>query len=346
MDENKYFSKASSFINRENEKEYLMKYLHASPESMLFVYWPKSSWKSTLMKKVVENLDTKVYSVNFMDLRWVLIVNFQSFLETFFPKNLVWKVKDIVDGVTLNMWFFWLWLEDEKIFKQNPFKVMEDKLRAAVKRWKKPVIILDEIQLLKWIFINWERYLMSELFNFFIRITKVEHLAHIVCLTSESTFIDEIYNDAKLKNTSDFYMLEHLEKDDVYKWLKDEWLVKKDIENIWKNLWGSPQEIWNVLVKFKNWMKLKGAIDEKIQVEIWRTDDMVSRFDKLEKKLFFEVTKEIIKKWKFVKPQWEWKYLDLITQLVQKDIWFYDSITWTVTANSESVRQAFKKFKC
>ena len=333
------------FINRKKENKYILDYLSSSePASMLFVYWPKSSWKSTLMKKVIEQLDQKVYSVNFMDLRWVLIVNFQSFLETFFPKNLVWKVKDIVDGVTLNMWFFWLWLEDEKIFKQNPFKVMEDKLRAAVKRWKKPVIILDEIQLLKWIFINWERYLMSEIFNFFIRITKVEHLAHIICLTSESTFIDEIYNDAKLKNTSKFFMLEHLEKDTVYKWLKDEWLEKKDVEQIWKNLWGSPQEIWSVLVDFKNWAKLKDAIDEKIQVEYWRIDMTDRGFTKKERQNFIKVIEVLIKKWKYYEKlngRIEW---DLINKLVQKDIWFYDSITWTITANSESVRQAFKKF--
>ena len=136
-----------------------------------------------------------------------------------------------------------------------------------------------------------------------------------------------------------------MDKEAVYKWIKTEWLEKKEIDIIWKNLWGSPQEIWSVLVDFKNWMKLKGAIDERIQVEIGRVDDTVSDFNVKEKKIFQEITKQIIKKWKFIKPQWEWKYKFLIHKLVEKEIWFYDSITWTVTANSESVRQAFKKIQ-
>ena len=92
-------------------------------------------------------------------------------------------------------------------------------------------------------------------------------------------------------------------------------------------------------------MKMKDAIAEKIQIELWRIDDTVSSFTTKDKKIFEEVSKQIIKTWKFIKPQLEWKYRPIIHKLVEKDIWFYDSITSTVTANSESVRQAFKKIK-
>jgi AAA+ ATPase superfamily predicted ATPase len=62
---------------------------------------------------------------------------------------------------------------------------------------------------------------VEELFKFFIKLTKVNHLAHVICLTSDSYYIEELYNHAKLKNTSDYYLVEHLEKKDVLYWLKE-----------------------------------------------------------------------------------------------------------------------------
>ena len=92
-------------------------------------------------------------------------------------------------------------------------------------RWKIPVIIFDEIQELKWIY-YWEdkfkKELLREMFAFFISLTKENHLAHVICMTSESAFIEQIYNDVKLKNTSDFYFIDHLEKKDIEYWLWEE----------------------------------------------------------------------------------------------------------------------------
>jgi len=67
------------------------------------VYGPKSSGKSTLLAKVVNELDTKKYAVNFLDLRGVLIYDFQSFLEVFFPKNIKESAKDIIEGISINI---------------------------------------------------------------------------------------------------------------------------------------------------------------------------------------------------------------------------------------------------
>ena len=191
-----------------------------------------------------------------------------------------------------------------------------------------------------------KRELLREIFAFFISITKEQKLAHVIVLTSESTFIDEIYNNVKLKNTSDFYMIDHLEKEPVYGWLENEWLEKKEIDLIWENLWWSPQEIWSVLVKFKNWIKLKDAVDERVQVEIGRIRDLAKKnMSDKEISKFMDINKSIIKKWVYDEQWLKGVSSDLITKLVEKDIWFYDSIRWKITANSESVRQAFKKIE-
>ena len=61
-----------------------------------------------------------------------------------------------------------------------------------------------------------EVVLINELFKFFIALTKQNNLAHVVCLTSDSYYMEELYWDTKLANTSDFYLMKHLSKKDIY----------------------------------------------------------------------------------------------------------------------------------
>jgi AAA+ ATPase superfamily predicted ATPase len=103
------------------------------------------------------------------------------------------------------------------MLETNIFAVMEAKLQEANDRGIKPVIIIDEFQYLKNIIIDKENNLslVQELFKFFIAMTKVQHLCHIVCLTSDSYYIEELYTDTKLKNTSEYFLMEHLTKPDI-----------------------------------------------------------------------------------------------------------------------------------
>ena len=104
------------FINRETEIKYLHNHFNSEPNSLLFLYGPKSSGKSTLLSKVVNELDTRKYVINFLDLREMLIFDFNSFLDRFFPKTLYGKVQDIADGITFNIGFFGINLKnDEKL---------------------------------------------------------------------------------------------------------------------------------------------------------------------------------------------------------------------------------------
>ena len=365
MSENNYFSTPSPFIDRQDEKKYLLEYFYASPESILFIYWPKSSGKTTLITKIINELPDE-YIVSYTNFRRYALIDYSSFVHIMFQETAnvdkSWKVKleDIMKEHTekkksLKAWLYRFFQgSKEEIVKiknkeYDPFVLMQDTLIDMNAKWYKPVLVFDELQELRSLYMNWDamkRELLREIFAFFISITKEQKLAHVIVLTSESTFIDEVYNNVKLKNTSDFYLINHLSKEAVYKWLKDEWLEKKDIDRIWKNLWGSPHEIWSVLVKFKNWMKLKDALSERIQVEFGRIADLVkTSLSDDELKDFLNINQEIIKKWSYKEKWLKDVSKDLITKLVEKDIRFYDSIRLIITANSESVRQAFKKIQ-
>ena len=87
------------FVNREKESAYLHNHFSSEPNSLLFLYGPKSSGKSTLLSKIVNELDTRKFAINFLDLRGVIIYDFKSFLNVFFPKSIRGKVKDILQGI-------------------------------------------------------------------------------------------------------------------------------------------------------------------------------------------------------------------------------------------------------
>lgn len=76
------------FINRTKEIKYLKNWIEQEPNSLLFIYGPKSSGKTTLITHLIDNhLDLKKMAINYMNLRGVLIYNFNSFLDTFFTKT-------------------------------------------------------------------------------------------------------------------------------------------------------------------------------------------------------------------------------------------------------------------
>ncbi len=342
----KYFDKYPPFINRVAEQEYINNYLWNSPSNILFVYWPKSTWKTTLIEKVIKELDQKKYAVNYLDMRRILITNFNDFKNIFFPEDLKWKVKEIVSWIKVDFGFFGWDLDDEKAIKTNIFWVMFDKLKKANEKWIKPVIILDEFQYLKNIIIDKENNLLlvEELFKFFIALTKVNHLAHIICLTSDSYYIEELYNHAKLKNTSDYYLVEHLEKKDVEYWLKEiEWLEDKIVKYFWDNLGWSVWEIWQCLLSYRNTLNYKIWVEKLIgdeyakSLEFWKYE-----LTKKEQKIFDKVIKQIAKKWEYIIPKEE-NIIDLVKKLVDIDIWFYESRKQRITANSKTTKKGFEK---
>jgi len=333
------------FVNRKKEIKDIEEYLKNIPDSVLFVYGPKSTGKSTLLSKVVNNLNPKKYAVNYLDLRGVVIYNFKTFLDVFFQKSNKEKIKEVISGLTLNAGFFRVGINEEEMLKKNAFKVMEEQIIATNKKGIKPVIILDEIQLLKNIYLNGERYLLDEVFNLFIRLTKVTHSCHVICATSDSYFIEQIYNSASMSKTCTYYLIDHLGKEDTLKWLKKypkRFPTEKDIEYVWENLGGSPWELWQVIENVKSGISIKEAVERRISSLEGRVIIFLDYLDKETQDRFERISKEIANKGFYKKTKDE-KLIDLIQQTVEKDIWFYDALTQKITSNSKSLEKVFER---
>jgi len=277
-------TKKAEFINRLSELKYLNDWINKDPEHILFIYGPKSSGKTTLLHKFIEShLSNKFFNIKHFNLRKMLLVNYSNFIQTFFEIDYSKATSsDIKQKSEYNLKVFKLSKEIKQSLENktlDPFVVMEKELLKIFKKGKQPVIIIDELQALEDIYINGQRDLLKELFNFFVALTKESHLCHVIIASSDGYFMNRIYNDSKLTKTSDFFEINYLSQEDVKYWLthlEEEsgittfTLTDEQIKIIWKFLGGSMFEISNVLGKLISQAKIKFVETEVIKKEIDR----------------------------------------------------------------------------
>jgi AAA+ ATPase superfamily predicted ATPase len=255
------YRKDVAFINREKELTFLKGRLNERPESILFVHGPKSSGKTTLLYKFLEQMQgEQKLDVKFMDLRETFTNVYEDFIKAFFRVETKGEKKEKLAS-NINIGFFKIDASVEKKIlgkRADPFKVMKAELLDLTRKGIKPVLIIDELQALDKVYLNndKERQLITALFNFFVAMTKQSHLAHIMIASSDGYFLNTIYNDSKLKKCSDFYKVDYLPKEDVMEWLlnleryskiKDYTLSQEDAEKIWDVVAGSMWEIQHIL---------------------------------------------------------------------------------------------------
>ena len=224
------------FWDREKEKEWMKRYIQTEPNAILFVYGPKSSGKTTLLMKVVEELPKDSFVYYWYDLREKVITGYESVIDLFF-KEKGW-LRSFIEAVSPKINIGVFELEPERVEgiskkKLDAFEEMRKELEKVRKTGKVPVIIFDEIQKLKEIYMNGDekqRPLVRELFNFFVRITKVLHLAHVIVMTSDTFFIERVYVDSALKNTAEYYLVDYFDDNTARRILLSEGIPEEDVK--------------------------------------------------------------------------------------------------------------------
>ena len=249
-----------AFINREKELAYLAGFIDKRPNEILFLHGPKSSGKTTLLYTFFEKVQKEQkLDVKFVNLREILIVDYKDFLKVFFGIDYGQRKEDVKEIREYDLKVFKVKVEVLKGLDAgeiDPFSVMKQELQKLNSRNIKPVIIIDELQALDHIYMNGQRELITELFNFFVAMTKESHLAHVIISSSDGYFVDTVYKDSRLKKTSSFLSVDYLSKEDVYEWLENLERYSKiteyrvtgdDIEKIWDVVGGSMWEIQKIL---------------------------------------------------------------------------------------------------
>ncbi len=275
----------------------LRDYLEGRPNSILFLYGPKSSGKTTLMYRLFEQMEAeKRYKINFLNLREILLTSYDDFIDAFFKSSST--ENGLKTGSRRQYSLFGLFKLDaftEKMLKkrqEDPFLVMKREFQRLAKKGIRPVIIIDEFHKLDGLYLpDKQKRLMVELMNFFVAMTKESHLCHVIIASSDAFFIEQVYVDSKLRKTSEFMKLDYLEKEDVFVWLRDikkynqvqaYTLDEKQIKIIWETVGGSAWEIYYILRKLFQYsiddIVAKIKREKVAMIADWTFDDEARNF--------------------------------------------------------------------
>ena len=366
----KIIYREGAFIDREKEENFILNRLTKSrPENILFIYGPKSSGKTTFIEYIVEeklSKQKKNFYVNYVNFRGYAIYNYNSFLNIYFKPiteenksflaKMIEKFNVVLSGMKgeisipekgINIMIsynLFKGLEDKKI---DPFDLFFDVLRNLKEKGKQPVLIIDEVQELSDIYMNGDikkRYLLTEFFKFLIRLTKETHLAHIIVMTSSSVFIDEIYNNSKLAQTSKFYLFDHFDYETTKEWLKMENFNGDEIELIWEYFGGCPFNIQDLLSERDNLgeeFKLEEYLKEQAMVMRGKISFTVSdEYETIEEKRYFKtLMKEILDKGHAIKEDENELQKKVLRVAIEKDILFLKAEEGKIIFNSQIMKK-------
>ncbi len=332
----------------------LRNYLEGRPNSILFLYGPKSSGKTTLMYRLFEQIEKeKGYEINFLNLRKVFLTSYDDFIDAFFKSAV--DNNGMKTGIRRQYSLFGLFKLDaftERMLKkrqEDPFLVMEREFQRLQKKNIRPVIIIDEFHKLDGLYMPAkQKRLMVELMNFFVAMTKESHLCHVIIASSDAFFIEQVYVDSKLRKTSRFMKLDYLKKEDVVTWLGD---IKKynkvreytlddrQIEVIWDTVGGSAWEIYYILEElFQH--SLEDIVDRMKREKVAMTADWVDHDD-------IDDRRNLLSKFNQNNPIDRRNLTglrNLLGQAVKDNILYYDPVEGTYGIQGKSLELGIKGY--
>ncbi|MHC1575661.1 MAG: ATP-binding protein [Candidatus Methanogasteraceae archaeon] len=240
--------KRIEFHDRGREAKEIMDILGSEPSLITFVYGPINSGKTTLVNHLLGQLPDE-YVPFYVNLRGRFITGYEDFLNVLFEideggvidnvseyaQSLIKDLK-ILSGIPIPLNLF------EQIFEKKDkskdmFKYIERFFDEMSKK-RVPVLIIDELQVIGDLKID--GLLIYKLFNFFIRLTKEKHLAHVFVVTSDSLFIEQVYSEAMLSGRSRHILVDDFDYATTMDFLDKYGFSHEEEELAWEYCGGKP----------------------------------------------------------------------------------------------------------
>ncbi len=318
------------FYNREKEIRDLLNMINQEPNMITFIYGPINSGKTVLMQHLVENVLPKEYATFYINLRGYAVTRQEEFLKVLFEvydeDTFKKKFDRILKGmekyhkaipVIRSIWreFFY----GEKSF--DAFKHVENFLQELYDKDLKPIIIFDELQVIKDIKIN--NFLIYRLFNLFIRLTKELKICHVFAITSDSTFIERIYNEAMLQGRSRYYLVDDFDKGTVERILREKGFSDKEIDIVWHYFGGKPIYLVEAIQAKRVGRDVKELCEEFYEIRYGQLEEIIYKEKRLNERRFEEII-ELLKEFRD-KNFLRYKEINPTIQfLIEKNILFAD----------------------
>lgn len=274
------------FFNREKEIKEILHILNKEPNDIYFIYGSINSGKTTLINHIINNKLDDNYKVFYINFRTYLISEKRDFIEAIFTTkkegilekikdkseviNLITKTTKTLTGIPIPE------VEFNKLFEEkinDAFQYLNDVVLETKKSGRTPILILDELQMIKEVTTNGQKYLLKELFQFLVSLTKEQHLCHVFCLTSDSLFAEYVYNTGELEGRAKHLLVDDFDKETAIAFMG--FLAKEngvalsdsDKEKIYSYVGGKPKDIAYV-VEESSFKDLKEVLEYLLKDEI------------------------------------------------------------------------------
>ena len=333
--------KKIEFHDREKETKEIMKILDVEPSLITFIYGPINSGKTTLINHLIEELSDE-YVVFYINLRTKFLSSYDEFIESLFEmemevggasrkrkETLAELVSSVtkVAGIPINKEFLDYVFKDNK--PKNAFSYIIKLFEEVRAREKQPVLILDELQKIGDVKVN--GFLIYELFNFFIDLTKEKHLAHIFVATSDSLFLEQIYSEAMLEGRCRYLLVDDFDCETTSAFLEKHGFTDDEMTMVWGYCGGKPGyliELANTKLGSEDIME---KVDKMLEEDISRFIFMLARNK--------EIKNDIINMLTIFDSVEEVKYsdnmdIDLLSFLVGQNILFLDPVNRMIKPQS------------
>jgi len=289
------------FVNREKEIKEVKAILSGRPNLVYFVYGPINSGKTTLLMKVCEELseEYRIFYINFRGFEG----GYQKFTRAFFElgdKGLWEKLKSKMPVISAAVEYVervakkinttielpgevirMLQVGGEDTEKIDLFHYLERLMSKLVESGKRPVLVLDEMQVLKGELNNTGQPLLARLFNFMVRMTKETHLCHCLCATSDCLFIEDVYSNARLEGRAEYLIVDDLDKRKAF--IVYEEFCFEDKELVWDYIGGKIGDMVRLFEEKKRGLREKEALESMLKNERGRINWMLREIEEGEK---------------------------------------------------------------
>jgi len=386
------------FFNREKEIKEILSVIESEPQLIYFIYGPINSGKSALIREIIKNkLDKSKYVPFLIDFRLRNIANVDNFIKSLFKveesikaksikeyiksvarflvegKEVIESISSIYAGVPVSIpvpkeVLKGLFESKENIEKVEDVYVYIENLFSEINKYGKvPILVLDELQMLKDISLNGNRPLLKSFFQFLVALTKVEHLAHVFCISSDSLFIEHVYSATELEGRAKYILVDDFEKKEALEFLsflerevlkKEDFLSQSEKEKIYDLVGGKPVYLISIINDLKT-KTLDEVLSYLLQDEKAKIKMELEKFDYVKVKVLYENQEVEVKKEDVIEVLKKFKDKDVLKKdevkapayyyLIRKNILFLDPIKEILKPQSRltwhAINRALKELK-
>ena len=343
------------FHDRNTEIREIKSLLDGEPSLVTFVYGPINSGKTELMNYVVKQLSEK-YAVFYINLRGRFIRGYEEFLDVLFDideesreSNVKEYAKAIITdlrhigGIPIPLNLFERMLERKERSK-DVFKYIEA-FMEEISQKRVPVLIIDELQVIGNVKIN--ELLIYKLFNFFIRLTKETHLAHVFAVSSDSLFIEDVYSEAMLQGRCDYILVDDFDYEATLTFLENYGFHDEEKKKVWEYCGGKPVYLVKVINAKMSGKEVKEEVEKMLET---RKSQILSIFDDIALQKVDVSEDAIIKEFSVFEAEEKVRYErlnDAKVFLVKRNVLFVDSTRRTIRPQSKldllAIREVVKE---